>query len=548
MLDALLSHDLIALFVVVALGLALGRITVAGVSLGSSGVLFTALGLGYLGYARGADYALPGGAGTLGLVLFVYGVGLTAGPSFFRAFAKQGKTLAVLGLTLVGSGAVAVTALGAAFQIPGDLAAGLFAGALTSTPALAAGTEAVTGLTRAMDASLDPTRVSIGYGIAYPFGVVGVVLFVQLLPRLLRCDLAQEAVRSQKRSGVTPDKIVRRMVEVTQSQWTGKRPAEVPGFEGRVQVPRRLEDGRLVPIGLDFTFQAGAVVTLVGRESDVAQATAILGHESDAEATLDADRERMRVVVSGREVIGKTLRDLDTLGNFGVVITRLTRVGVDFVPGPETVLLAGDQLTVVGGEVGLGRFAESAGHRAKLMDESDLVSLALGITAGVAVGITPVMLPGGRSVALGLAGGPLLVALILGHFGRLGPIVGYLPRAARLVLMELGLVLFLASAGVKAGAAIVPVVQEYGVTLLGVGALVTLIPMTLGYIVARYILKLPILDTLGGTCGGMTSTPGLGAITAKTDADAPVVAYAAAYPVALILMTVLAKTVVGVLG
>ena len=230
--------------------------------------------------------------------------------------------------------------------------------------------------------------------------------------------------------------------------------------------------------------------------------------------------------------------------NYGVEISRFTRLGLTFVPPGDTKFQSGDRLTVVGPPENLKKFAVAAGDRADVIDQSDLISLTVGISLGVLVGLTPVSVFGGPAMKLGLTGGPLLVGLLLGHFGRIGPFVGYLPRASRLVVMELGLMLFLAQAGVQAGADIVEVIQAHGFRLVALTVAVLLLPLAAGYLVARYALRMPQLDALGGICGGMTSTPALGAITAKTDSDAPIVAYAAAYPVALILMTVFAQSLV----
>ncbi|MEM1211430.1 MAG: TrkA C-terminal domain-containing protein [Planctomycetota bacterium] len=544
LMEVVLGNDLIALFAVIGVGLAIGQVTVAGLSLGSSGVLFAALLLGHLGYD------LPAGVGTVGLVLFVYCVGLTAGPSFFRAFVRQGKTMATLGVVIVGLGCVVTWATATIAGIPTDLAVGIFAGSLTSTPALAAATEAVAG-GMGTGAVGDPGRVSVGYGIAYPYGVIGVVLFVQLLPRLLKKDMLVLEAELPAAHGAVGGAIERALVTVSNPAVFGKHPGEVAGLEAMaVQVPRRREGDRLVPIDAGFVFEQGVDVLVVGRRGDVAAAVDVLGVRSDAKGFIDTDRERRQVAVSSGGLIGRTLGEVDTLGSYGVVVSRMTRMGLDIVPRPGTALQMGDLLTVVGNPEQLEAFAKVAGDRAKLLDESHLISLGFGITLGVLLGMTPIGLPGGAAggFVLGLAGGPLLVALVMGHFGRMGPLVGYLPRPARLVLMELGLVLFLASAGVKAGGSMVEVIQVYGVALLVSGLVIATVPMLLGFWVARKWLKLSVLETLGGVCGGMTSTPGLGAVTAKTDAEGPVVAYATAYPVALILMTVFAKGLVGVLG
>ncbi|MEM7681981.1 MAG: TrkA C-terminal domain-containing protein [Planctomycetota bacterium] len=531
-------HPLVVLFGCIAAGMALGRITLLGLSLGSSGVLFAALAAGWAGYG------LPEGAATLGLVLFVYCVGLTAGPTFFRAFAKRGNALAVISAATVATGAATTALLAMATGIPSDLAVGIFAGALTSTPALAAGTEAA-----AILFGDGGQRVSVGYGLAYPFGVIGVVLFIQAMPRLLGQELNQPATDSA--SQADRQTITRALVEVANPTLQGRPIADVAALvDSGCQISRHVEEGRLVPIRPDFVFTLGDRVMLVGRPGDLGRVIDLIGRRVEDRdlAPMDTERERRQVALSSRALAGKTLRELDLLGRYGVVVTRLRRFGVDFVPKPETTLHSGDMLTVVGSAEALPAFADAAGHRAVLVDQSDLISLGVGIALGVSAGLIPLSLPGGASLTLGLAGGPLLVGLVLGHFGRFAGLVGYLPRASRLVLMEVGLVMFLAGAGVRAGGALLPVLREHGPSLVGMAIVVAVVPMATAFWLARKVFKLPMLESLGGACGGMTSTPGLGAIAAKTDADAPVIAYAAAYPVALILMTLAAQLLVRLAG
>ena len=203
---------------------------------------------------------------------------------------------------------------------------------------------------------------------------------------------------------------------------------------------------------------------------------------------------------------------------------------------------------MVGQTARLQKFTEFAGHRIRLLDETDLISLSIGILLGIAVGSLPIPLPGGARITLGLAGGPLLTALFLGHFGKVGKLKGHLPRPARLVLTEIGLSLFLAQAGVVAGGRFLGVLQEFGPSLLAMAAAVAIIPMATGYVFASKVLKLDLLQLLGGICGGMTSTPGMGAITEKTDSDIPAVTYAASYPVALIMVTIATQLLVMLLS
>ncbi len=527
----LLDHPITAVFAVIGLGMLLGSVKIYGVSLGSSGVIFVAIVFGAFGCT------LPKELGNFGLVLFVYCVGLSAGPSFFRAFFRSGAELAKLSVLVVASGAAVTVAFALLAGVPAALASGVFAGALTSTPGLAA----------ALSLLNDDPAASIGYGIAYPFGVIGVVLFVQLLPRLLRADLEAEG-RKQAASDPDRARIQRMLIEVLNPSVMGRKVHEVPFVNAsRCQISRVLQGERLVPIAPDSAFGQGMHVFAVGHEDRLRDLADFLGRRSDRRYYVDTASELMQVVATSPEVVGKSLRELNLINKFGITISRIVRQDIGFIPDADTLVQRADVLYAVGEPEHLKEFAAFAGHRTRVLDETDLISLSAGIIAGVLLGMTPVALPGMKPFTLGLAGGPLLVALVLGHFGGIGRIRGHMPRAARLLMTEAGLVFFLAAAGAKAGEGFLDVLRAHGPLLLFMGALVTTLPMAAGYVFARKVLKLSLLETLGGICGSMTSTPGLGALASHTDSDATAISYATAYPVALILMTVFAQIIVAVL-
>lgn len=464
-------------------------------------------------------------------------VGISAGPSFFRVFARRGKRLALLGLVLVVIGSMVCLAMTRLLGIPVDLAVGVFAGAMTSTPALAA----------AMEALPHSSELAVGYGLAYPFGVVGVVLFVQLLPRLLRIDLGRLSRTAE--ADDDGERVTHLLVEVQNPGVVGRELDELDFIakEGCL-VSRVLVGHQLVPVSPDHRLEQGQHLLLVGCEADLHLVVEALGRRSArTDYVLETEHHRMQVVATSKKVVGHTLAELDLRRKFRVSVARVSRHGLEFVPRADHVIEYGEMLTTVGEPEQVQHFAEHAGNRARAFNETNLLSLGAGLSAGVLAGMVSFNL-GSSSFSLGLAGGPLLVALVLGHVGHLGPIAGHLPQASRLVLQELGLVFFLTDAGVKAGGELVAVLQQHSVTLLATAATVAIIPMALGYIFARYVLKLEVLQVLGAVCGGMTSTPGLGVVTAKVDSEVPVVSYAAVYPVALILITVAARTLVLALG
>jgi putative transport protein len=533
--NLLLNQPMIVLFALIATGLLLGGVKIKGINLGSSGVLFTALIAGHLGYS------IPPGIGTLGLVLFVYCVGIGAGDRFFASLVREGTALAKLAVLIVVLGAAMTWAGATLLDIPTGLATGIFAGALTSTPALAAATEGM-----AMNPPGGADSVSIGYGIAYPFGVIGVVLFVQLLPRILKLNLDEDSPEPSAECGNRVENV---LVEVTNPNLFGQRICEsgVSNFNA-VQICRVYSGGSLVPLSYDDTFEQGQILLLVGRRCEMKIAIDMIGQRSGAKLHEDVENERQTVIVTSSSFVGRTLGDIAPLRNYGVVITSITRLGLTFVPNANTVIERHDHFTCVGRVDDLKKFSLAVGHRSSAINATCLLSLSCGLTLGIILGMLPFGLPGGTPITLGLAGGPLFVALILGHFGKIGPVVGFIPRPTRMLLQELGLVFFLANAGVRGGGALLSTLQEHGFMLFGLGVCVSILPLIVAWPIATKYFKMKPLQALGGICGGMTSTPALGAITAKTDSQTPVVSYVSAYPVALIFMIIISKLLIKLIG
>lgn len=526
----ILQNPTFALFAILFAGLAFGNITVKGISLGSSGVLFAALVAGHFGLT------VPAGLTDIGTALFVYCVGLGVGNRFFAALRSRGKSLVMLSALVVG--AAWLTALGVCklLGLDAGLAAGLFAGACTSTPALAAAMEAP---------GSQADIVNIGYAVAYPFGVIGVVLFVQLLPRLLRTHLDA----APGTPAADPHKIIARVVQVTHPEALGKKIGDfVTERRMRCRITRVVQGDVPAPLSSDDTFAENQCVLMVGEREEMEHDAGLIGHilrDADHYPRTYTD-ETAELIVLSSAMCNKTLRELDTLGRHGIVVSRITRLGVTFVPTADTEIIRNDVMRVVGTPRSISTFQQECGHRSTALNVADVLSLTGGLVLGVLLGQLKLSFGGEGGFSLGMAGGPLVVALILGHFGKVGPIIGYMPRPTRLLVMELGLILFLAGAGVKGGGSLVATLQSQGLPMFMAGVAITLVPMLVAYVVARRVLKMDLAEALGGICGSMTSTPALGAITAKTDRQEPVIAYSTAYPAALILMTVLAKLLMSV--
>ncbi len=524
------NDQILVLFVIIFVGAALGRMVWRGFSLGTSAVIFVALLAGHLGYE------VPEVAGLMGLIVFVFCLGINAGPGFFRMIGLHGTSLVVLGTAMIVAAAAAGWLFARAVALPADLAAGIFAGALTSTPALAAASETLPG----------DSQLAVGFGVAYPVGALGVVLFVQFAPRLFG-GKSYDELGSEPASDSNKE-ITRELVEVVNPSLSGKSLSELPILAKlNCQVSRLLEGEQMRPIPADFTVQVGQHLLIVGTQANVSLVVDVLGRKSPrSDYRLDTEQQRRRVVATSRDVVGRSLEQLHLRSKFGVTITRITRHDLEFVPEATQTIQFGDALTAVGEPDGLDRFVDFAGHRERSFDETDLISLAIGLVLGVLLGRVRFQL-GDDSISLGMAGGPLLVGLLMGHFGRIGPILGHFPRASRMLLTEIGLAMFLAEAGVQAGGQLLSVIREHGIVLCLGAAFVTAVPIAVGVLVARYVLRLSVFQSLGGICGAMTSTPGLGALTSKVDSDVPVTSYATVYPLALILMSVLAPVLISLM-
>lgn len=521
-------------FLVLLVGLLLGRLTLWGFQFGAAGIIFAGLAAGHLGLT------FPAGVGTIGMILFVYCLGIGAGPGFFQTLGRHGWSLALLGVTMVFSAAATTWAFARMSGIPSDLATGLFAGALTSTPALATVSNFLP----------KDSQLTVGFGISYPLGTLLVILFVQLYPRMGFNHEPAAATGGEGETTEMQSRIARYFVEVLNPALAGKHLHDLRLLEEiNCQVLRVLVDGKYRPIPPNFQLHTGQHLLIMGKERDLRGIVDLFGKISEQPGELQEEADTQtsrRVVISSRKMIGKSLKDMRLRSRMGVTISLIRRHDVEFVPDAMERFHRGDAVTAIGEPEALKKFMTEAGHRDRTYFETDLVSLCAGIALGLLLGNIEFRL-GEEGFSLGRAGGPLIVGLILGHFGRIGPITGHFPSAARMLLTELGLALFLADSAVRAGRDFVSVLQLNGPVLLLGGLMITLIPLITGLVVGRQLLKLNRQPLLGGICGAMTSTPGLGALLAADDANTAVRSYASIYPLALMLMSLLTPLLLSLL-
>jgi putative transport protein len=546
MVDLLIQNPLLLLFLVVAVGYPLGKVKFMASSLGLAAVLFVGLGFG----ALHQDLKLPELIYQLGLVLFVYTIGLSSGAGFFASFRRKGlrDNALVLGV-LVLAGGLAL-ALHYALGLRPALTAGLFAGSLTNTPALAAVLEYIANAAPpALRAALLAEPV-VGYSITYPVGVVGTLLAIAVLQRVWKVDYAAEA-RAHRELGAAHVRLASRTVRVTRPEAASFTIQEMILLHRWDVVFGRLRhDGALSLAGAATRLAAGDLVTVVGPPEELDRVTAFLGEPSQELLELDrSELDYRRIFVSNPKIAGHRLSDLNLPQQFGAVVTRIRRGDVELLPRGSTVLELGDRVRVLTQRAQLEALTKFFGDSYRAVSEVDILSFSLGLALGLLLGLVPIPLPGGVTLRLGLAGGPLIIALILGALERTGPLVWSLPYGANLTLRQIGLVLFLAGVGTRAGYAFFTTLTQGGglVIFLG-GALLTMTSALVMLGLGHYLLKIP-MGLLTGMLAGLQTQPAvLGFANEQARNDLPNVGYATVYPLAMIAKIILAQVLLTMMG
>jgi putative transport protein len=545
--NLLAENQLLLLFTVIGLGYLLGSIRILGFSLGVAAVLFVGIAVG----ALDTRLSLPEPIYTIGLVLFVYAVGLQSGPGYFASFKKRGFRINLVAATLIEGGAVVAIALSKVLHMSVPNIAGVFCGALTNTPALAATVEAVKSLSDGLAPGLRNLYLEspvVAYSLAYPFGVFGVILWFYVFTRLFKVDFAKEEADRLKEAGA--DMILSRTFRITNPALDGKT-VEValkylpsPGF-----VLSRIKQGEAISVVLpETTLSIGDQIVAVGNADAIGRARILFGEECPHHLPeYVSGITYRRIFVSSRDVVGKAIEEVPLAREYAATITRLRRGDVDFVPSPDTVLELGDQIRVVSKRDNLDRITQFFGDSLKSISETDFLSVSLGIVLGVLVGLFPFPLPNGTSFKLGFAGGPLIVALVLGRLQRTGPITWGLPFNANLVLRQIGLVFFLAAIGTKAGGSFGATFMSGGLTLLAAGALITTCVVVATVIVGYKYLKLPMSAVMGMMSGMQTQPACLAYANQQAQNELPNLWYATVYPVSMVTKIILAQIIVSIL-
>ncbi|NQU88579.1 MAG: transporter [Mariniphaga sp.] len=526
----LLSNTYFALFLIIAIGFIIGRIKIKGLSLDSSAIIFVALIFGHYGVIIPSDFQY------LGLVLFIFTIGIQAGPGFFDSFKKEGRKLSSLATILVISAATFAILSILFFDIDKNIAIGLLTGSLTSTPGLAA----------AIDYTKSPLA-SIGYGVAYPLGVIGVILFIRFIPILLRTSVKKAEHELDIISKENFPEIEKKNFIVENDNIDGKSIGELRiRYITNAVISRVVKDGHAHIPTPQTVLNHGDLIKAVGTAEALESIKLLIGHETDQEIGLDPEYDVNTVLVTNKEVVNMTIAQINLLHTYNATITRIRRSGIDISPTPDLKLRFGDKLVIACNKAHMLMVTRIFGNDDKRLSDTDILPIAIGIIMGVLIGKISINF-GSFTFGLGLTGGILLFALIISRIGKTGPIIWTMSGAANQLLRQVGLILFLAAVGTSAGAHIVETFQNYGISLFLIGAVITILPMLITAFVGKWLYKMNILQLMGAITGSMTSTPGLAAADSISDSNAPAIAYATVYPVAMVLLIIVVQIIAAII-
>jgi putative transport protein len=544
--QVLKDNNMILLFLVIGIGYLLGNIKLFGLPIGPTiGVLLVGLYCGHHGLT------IPQAVGSFGFALFIFSIGLEAGPSFFSAFRRDGKRYITLSFIVAATGLMLTFAMSMVFTFPTGFDAGLMAGALTSTPTLAAAQDAVQSGLALIEDGLSPDQVieniGVGYALTYLVGTIVMILIIRYVPILMNINLEAIArsyakelgllgqTRKAARVGETLP-IIRayQITEAGDGQTVAQRRAELNLDATALKLRRK---GKLLDIDSKTELQESDVISIIGS----LRTHQSIQQEYGVTEVLDADLLNYHVVskeivVLNNHVLGKSIKDLDIFATFGCFASGLQRSGIELPVTDEVILNKGDRIIAIGEESRLNELASLLGYVEHEIHETDLVTFSLGIVLGTLIGLVTISI-GGVAIGLGTAGGLLIIGLAVGFASTYYPTFGRVPEAARYLLMNLGLMMLMASIGLNAGGGIVEAFAEVGVIIIMCALLVTTVPIALGYVIGRKFMKMNPALLLGSLTGAMTSTPALSIVTEASRSSVPAIGYAGTYTIANVVLT-----------
>ena len=542
-----IGHSILLLSFVIAAGIQLGKIKVFGVSLGITLVLFVGIILGHFGFT--INHNVIHFFKEFGLILFVYSVGMQVGPGFFSSFKQGGITLNMLACGIVFLGVLTAVILHYATGIPMPTMVGILSGAVTNTPGLGAAQQAFSDMHGVSD-----NTIALGYAVAYPLGVIGIILSIILIKYIFRVsfDKENEQLNSEDSSHTNEAKPISLIVK--NPAIFNKTVAELSNLlEHRDFVISRVwrDSNKQIEIASANTvLQENDKVFVITTETDAETIKTFIGEEIDMERKqwirMESQFINRRILITKPELNGKRLGQLKLRKLYGINITRINRAGVDLVAKPGLTLQVGDRVNVVGTETAVSNVEKVLGNSMKRLNEPNLITIFVGIALGIVLGSIPISFPGiPQPVKLGLAGGPLVVAILISRFGYHYKLITYTTQSANLMLREIGITLFLACVGISAGDGFVDtIVNNGGFARIGYGFIITFVPLMIIGCIGRYFCKVNYFTLMGLIAGSTTDPPALAYSNATAGNDAPSVGYATVYPLTMFLRVLTAQLLI----
>ncbi len=541
-----IGHSILLLSIVIALGIQLGKIKIFGISLGITLVLFVGIVMGHFGFTMNPD--ILHFFKEFGLILFVYSVGMQVGPGFFSSFKQGGVTLNMLACGIVFLGVVTALVIHYVTGVPIPTMVGILSGAVTNTPGLGAAQQAYTD----MFGAADPT-IALGYAVAYPLGVIGIILALIVIRYAFRVNFEKETEQLNSEDSSHNNEAKPISLIVKNPAIFGKTVAEISSLIERDFVVSRVwrNDNKQIEMASAQTvLNEDDKIFVITTEQDAETIKAFIGIEFDMERKqwirMESQFINRRILVTKPELNGKRLGQLKLRKLYGINITRINRSGIDLVATPNLTLQVGDRVNVVGTESAVTNVEKVLGNSLKRLNEPNLIAIFVGIALGIFLGSIPLTFPGiPQPVKLGLAGGPLIVAILVSRFGYHYKLITYTTQSANFMLREIGITLFLACVGIGAGDGFVDtIVNNGGFAWIGYGFIITFLPLIIIGSIGRYFCKVNYFTLMGLIAGSTTDPPALAYSNATAGNDAPAVGYATVYPLTMFLRVLTAQLMI----
>ena len=538
------AYTVIVYSVVIAIGVALGKVKFFGISFGIAWVLFAGIAMAEMGFT--VNTHIQHFIKEFGLILFVYTIGLQVGPGFFSAFKKEGIKLNLLAVISIATCVATVIAIHYLTNTDMSTLVGIMSGAVTNTPGLGAANAAL-----AEKFGEDAPSLTTMYAVAYPFGVFGIIIVMLGLKGIFKVNIEAEKRLNSLRHSKDQVVINRFAIKVSNPSLFGKKLSVIKKtLDFDFTISRMCRKGEILLADADTLIEEGDVVLVVANQRENEKFFTLMG-DSVAITDYFPDEKDMRytsrrINVTQRAIFTKTLGELDVRRRFGVTITRVFRAGVEFVPSAHTKLQFGDTITVIGDETHIQLVSKEFGNSKRRLQTPHIAELFMGITLGVLLGSIPFSIPGiPGAVRLGLAGGPLIVAILISRYGGKFSVTHYVSQSANLMVREIGIVLFLASVGLDAKAKFIEtLLHGDGLYWMGLGVLITLIPLLVTSLIARIKGKLDYLEICGLLSGASTDPPALAFANDMSNSEIPALTYASVYPLTTFLRIMVAQLLI----